>query len=112
MEDNLCGKYEMSRTKLIFHIQPMLDIDEILNRRQLNAQDLGLNFGAPTCASREYLEAGLANWVKHLTFDQNSQMDKPKIILNVIFFSMESLIKIIVSGLFWYNQNVVSILIS
>jgi hypothetical protein len=61
MEANLCDKYEMSRTKLIFHIQPLLDIDKIFNRQYLNAQDLGLNFGAPTCASREYLEAGLAN---------------------------------------------------
>jgi hypothetical protein len=60
MEDNLCDKYEMSRTKLIFHIQPLLDIDEILNRRYLNAQDLGINFGAPARASREYHEAGLA----------------------------------------------------
>jgi hypothetical protein len=56
----------------------MLDIEQILSRRYLNAQDLGLNFGAPTCASREYLKVGLANWVKHSTFDKNSRMDKPK----------------------------------
>jgi hypothetical protein len=61
MEVNVCDKYEMPRCKLIFHFQPMLDIAQILNRRYLNAQDLGFNFSAPTWASRDYPEAGLAN---------------------------------------------------